>query len=139
MRLDMIIAFASMQGVYAAPAILRKPACCYVPRAPAGQGCPTAANTSPERILDDGGYKVALYERAVDRAPRDAEMLRDCSGAQRGPQLPDLRCIDADRASLVLAGGLRLGDALALAFQHDLALPRRHARQTDNRNTTASP
>ena len=55
--------------------------------------------------------------------------LRDRRGTQLGPQLPDLRRVDADRAALVLARGLRLGDALALALQHDLALPRRHAGQ----------
>jgi hypothetical protein len=30
-----------------------------------------------------------------------------------------LRRVDADQAPLVPAGGLRLGDALALALQHD--------------------
>src|SRR5271165_7655068 len=110
-----------MLAVYAASAILRKPACCNVPRAPAGQGArlmqdmALAANTSPERILDDGGCKVALCERAVDRTPGDAETLRDRSGTQRGPQLLDLCRINADRAAFVLAGGLRLRDAFALA------------------------
>jgi hypothetical protein len=43
--------------------------------------------------------------------------------------LPDLRRVDADGSAFVFAGGLRLGDALALAIQHDLALPRRHSCQ----------
>ena len=36
--------------------------------------------------------------------------------------------VDADRAALVLAGGLRLGDALALSLQHDFPLPCRHGQ-----------
>ena len=67
-------------------------------------------------------------ERTVDRTPGDAEALRDRRWTQLGPQLLDMRHVDADGAPLVLAGGLRLGDALALAFQHDLAFPGRHAR-----------
>ena len=43
--------------------------------------------------------------------------------------MSDLRRVDADGAPFVFAGGLRLGDALALLLQHDLAFPRRHAGQ----------
>ena len=42
---------------------------------------------------------VALRERAVDRTPGNAETLRDRSGTQRGPQLPDLRRVVRARSS----------------------------------------
>jgi hypothetical protein len=48
---------------------------------------------------------------------------------QLGPQLLDLRRVDADGAPFVFAGGLRLGDGLALPLQHDLAFLRRHPCQ----------
>ena len=65
----------------------------------------------------------------TDRTPGDAEALRDRGGTQLGPQSLDLRRVDADGAPFVFAGGLRLGDALALPLQHDLALPSRDAGQ----------
>ena len=52
-------------------------------------------------------------QRSVDRTPSDAETLRDRRGPQLGPQSPDLRRVDADRAPFVLPRSVRLGDALA--------------------------
>ena len=68
-------------------------------------------------------------QQAIDRTPSDTETLRDRCGTQFGPQLPDLRRVDADGSALVFAGSLRFGDALALSLQHDLPLPGRHAGQ----------
>jgi hypothetical protein len=78
----------------------------------------TGSLAAPVRHADQpallsAASRAGLSEHAVDRTPSDAETLRDRRGSQFGPQLPNLRRIDADRAPLVFAGGLRLGDALA--------------------------
>jgi hypothetical protein len=74
-----------------------------------------ASRRAPFRTDCRSSYAAAQH--AIHAAPGNAEALRDRSGPQRGPQLPDLRRVDADGAALVLAGGLRLGDTLALPLR----------------------
>jgi hypothetical protein len=68
-----------------------------------------------------------LSERAVDRAPGNAETLRDRSGTQRGPQLLDVRRIDADRAALDLPAAFAL------------AMPSRWRSSMISRSQVATP
>ena len=91
------------------------------------RGAGSDAAEHPNRRTGSGLHD--LSERAVDRAPCDAEALRDRRRAKLARQSLDLRRVNADGASFVFAGGLRPGDALALPLQHDFPFPRRHACQ----------
>ena len=69
-------------------------------------------------------------QHPIDAAACYAELLGNRGGTQLSAQLPDLRRVDADRAALGnLPAAFALAMPSALAFQHDLALPRRHAGQ----------
>jgi hypothetical protein len=58
---------------------------------------------APKRPSQPRGGTIALSERAVDRTWGNAETPRDRSGTQRGPQLLELRRLDADGAPAAFA------------------------------------
>jgi hypothetical protein len=93
---------------------------------------------APSLVVDR--REISDRELTIPRAiPGNAEPLRDRSGTELGPQLPDLRRVDADGAAFVLASGLRLGDALVLPLQQDLAFRGRHPCRLAQRAGTPGP
>ena len=86
------------------------------------------ASQQPITVIDQRVARHHWYPRGLilERGGRPNSWLRrDATRSQRDPTWPaaglDLRRVDADRAALIFAGGLRPSDALAPLLQHDLA------------------
>jgi hypothetical protein len=97
----------------------------------------SSAITLPWHFGDLARTRTHRVGEATLHLARDKRCHGRCRDASRSPRDParpirqslNLRRVNAERASFVFAGGLCLGDPLALPFQHDFPFPRRHTCQ----------